>query len=788
MIDPHRGQVEHAHRRTAFEAQGCGFQGLDDAARRLGRSTPGAPGPGSRPSPDSPPFQGHAGHPAPGTDGDLAATVGQGVDGPIAVDLVEHGPHALVAGTTGAGKSEFLRGWLVTLAEALPPDRLRLVLFDFKGGSTFGPFARLPHTECVVTDLDAEASERVLDALAIELKRREAWLASAGLPDVDSASHLPDRPARLVVAVDEFRVLAEEVPHVLQRLVRIATVGRSLGLHLVLATQRPQGVISPDIRANVSLVVALRTASEHESVDVLGSPLAASLDPAVPGSAYLRIGGGPPLFVRFAPADDAGTTEADRLIGPRLSDAVEIPAPPGARRSFDDRLGAAARGRSRALPVLVPAPLPREPHRLRVSTPGPGILLGLQHDPGGPATALRWDPSDGTGLALVAGAPSELARVGGATLATALSSPALAARSIVLNGLGPGLGHGARNAPLALASSDDPAWAEEVMGAAEAESGGEPVLLWVLGLAAWLGDGATAAGLRREARLLALCQRPGVVPVLGGTRELAGSRWLLGCPTRIYLPCGAGEETTALWPRLSPSARLPGRGVILAPGRPELGTPVQLLVSAEADGPLPIGTRPAWSPPPSFVPGGSLSPPRVARASVTGAAVAWHPAGRAALVLGGPGSGRSAAARLLCASWDEPWAPWTPKGDPPPAHTWALVDDADTWSRDRSYELAERVRTGGKVIATALASSRVRLALAWFNDLDPLRDVVLLGPRSAAEAEAAGWRVAPDPTAPPGRAWLVPPGAAEAIRVQLAAPDSRDGSTQGTRPGTGEAR
>ncbi|WP_394160581.1 FtsK/SpoIIIE domain-containing protein [Galactobacter valiniphilus] len=779
IADPERGRLEHAHRRTGFAPEGCGFEGLDDAARRLARAAAAAAPPGPARSsaqggPSAAPSMrgtdtlglGEQGTDAPG----LGAVVGDGESGPLSLDLIEHGPHALVAGTTGAGKSDFLRGWFATLAENHPPERLRFVLFDFKGGSTFGPFARLPHTECVVTDLDAEASERVLEALAVEVKRREAWLASHGAPDLASASRLPGAPAHLIVAIDEFRVLAEEVPHVLQRLVRIATVGRSLGLHLVLSTQRPQGVISPDIRANVSLVVALRLASDHESSDVLGSTLASTIDPSLPGSAYVRLGGGSPRLVRFTAADGAGAGADDELLGPRLSDTLCLPSDPAASGSFEDRLAAAGRGRTRPARPLVPAPLPLAPIRLRVADPGRGLLLGLRQHAGGPPSALRWDPDARTGLALIAGMPSELGPVGAAMIAEALADRELARRSIILDGLGAhrGLGHG--HAPLAVATAADPAWADEVLAAAEASaSEPHPLLLWVLGLGAWLGDGAGAAGMRREARLLALCQRPGVVPILAGTRELAGSRWLLPCPTRIYLPRGAGEESTALWPRLTPTAAVPGRGALLGPGLPERGAPVQLVVADMAAG-APREDRAAlWQPPPAAVPAGSLTAPAVARASVSGEPTAWRPRGRAALVLGGPGSGRSSCARLLCEAWGEPWAQWAPGTAAPEPHLWALVDDADAWPRDPAYELAERVRSGGRVIATALASTRLHLTLPWFGDLDPLLDLVLLGPRSAAEAESCGWRVPVDSSAPPGRCWLVPEGRTEPIRAQLEA-------------------
>ncbi|MDR2254614.1 MAG: hypothetical protein LBE25_01180 [Arthrobacter sp.] len=820
LIDPHHDRVTHGSKRRAFLPEGCSLQGLDEAARRRARALRTADqGHGGRPEREPPP-------------GTLAATVGDTDRGTLSLDLVAHGPHALVAGTTGAGKSEFLRTWLLELVLAYPPRRLRLVLFDFKGGSTFAPFARLPHTECLVTDLDAAESERVLAALAVEVKRRERWLAAAGLADLAAAEHLEDAPAHLIVAVDEFRVLAEDVPEVLERLIRLATVGRSLGVHLVLSTQRPQGVISPEIRANVSLVIALRLASETESMDVIGVSAAAKLDPTAPGSAWVRIAGTEPQRARFAPAGSVPDPTPDRLIGPRLCDALPLPAPARPTPGLAERLSVAARRGARPEAPLVPAALPPAPLRIAVSTPERGVLLGLRQDAEGVCVPLRWEPDPRAGLALLAGTPLELGTVAPAALAQVLRDPLLAHRSVVLNGLssaGVPLSS-ARGTVLAWAEAEDPDWSDEVLAAAmETASTDHTLLLWVLGLSAWLADGTAAAALQREARLQALTRHPGVVPIIAGTRELAGSRWLSPCTSRIYLPHGAGDESLALWPRMAPCSPLTGRGVLLGAGHPDRGTIVQMLVAPPARLPLrrkrsavaapdgntlrvpragredaPRAQLPSslWVPPPRLVhrrdlrpgvvaPGGTgtlgaegpaadATTPGVGRsavgvASVSRAAVSWRPRGKAAIILGGPGSGRSSAAALLAYAWGERTAQWVAGGNEPPPETWAVVDDADTWTREESYRLTERLRSGGRVLATALASPRTAMLLPWLMDLDPLHDVVLLGPRTAAEAEGWTHRVPPDPTAPPGRAWLTPAGAVHPVRVQLlAAPGGED--------------
>ena len=143
-------------------------------------------------------------------------------EGAVRADLVSDGPHALVAGTTGSGKSELLIAWLFQLALDLPPSRLALILVDYKGGAAFGPLADLPHTAGVLTDLDPAATARALASLEAEVQRRERLLARAGAKDVTALSSTMgpakgstrgstssvQAPPRLVVVVDEFATLA----------------------------------------------------------------------------------------------------------------------------------------------------------------------------------------------------------------------------------------------------------------------------------------------------------------------------------------------------------------------------------------------------------------------------------------------------------------------------------------------------------------------------------------------------------------------------------------------------
>jgi S-DNA-T family DNA segregation ATPase FtsK/SpoIIIE len=224
------------------------------------------------------------------------AVIGVSLDGPFTIDLRRDGPHGLVAGTTGAGKSELLQSLVASLAVANRPDGMTFVLVDYKGGAAFKDCVDLPHTVGMVTDLDTHLVERALVSLGAELSRREHLLARAGAKDIEdyvdlqgTRSGLPDMP-RLLIVIDEFASLARELPDFVTGLVNIAQRGRSLGIHLVLATQRPSGVVSPEIRANTNLRIALRVTDGSESSDVIDAPDAAQISKATPGRAYVRLG------------------------------------------------------------------------------------------------------------------------------------------------------------------------------------------------------------------------------------------------------------------------------------------------------------------------------------------------------------------------------------------------------------------------------------------------------------------------------------------------------------------
>ncbi len=224
------------------------------------------------------------------------AVVGVSLDGPFAIDLVRDGPHGLIAGTTGSGKSELLQTLVASLAVVNRPDGLNFVLVDYKGGAAFKDCVRLPHTVGMVTDLDAHLVERALTSLGAELTRRERLLAGAGAKDLeDYLDLIPRQPRlsslpRLLIVIDEFASMARELPDFVTGLVNIAQRGRSLGIHLLLATQRPSGVVSAEIRANTNLRVALRVPDSADSSDVIDAQDAARIPASAPGRAYVRLG------------------------------------------------------------------------------------------------------------------------------------------------------------------------------------------------------------------------------------------------------------------------------------------------------------------------------------------------------------------------------------------------------------------------------------------------------------------------------------------------------------------
>ncbi|WP_229116856.1 FtsK/SpoIIIE domain-containing protein [Actinomyces bovis] len=264
------------------------------------------------------------------------AVIGEDSEGLFQVDVRADGPHALVAGTTGSGKSELLQTLIASLCIENTPEHMTFVLVDYKGGAAFKDCALLPHTVGMVTDLDGHLTSRALDSLGAELRRREHMLANADAKDIEdytAAMQPGDEPMpRLMLVIDEFAALVSELPDFVTGLVDIARRGRSLGVHLVLATQRPAGVVSAEIKSNTNLRIALRVTDESDSQDVVESNASAYIPPSIPGRAHARLGHG--RLLQFQAARVGGRPHgAVRTSEPQIEDLnlrdLSWPAPVG---------------------------------------------------------------------------------------------------------------------------------------------------------------------------------------------------------------------------------------------------------------------------------------------------------------------------------------------------------------------------------------------------------------------------------------------------------------------------
>ncbi len=267
----------------------------------------------------------HARWIAGGIDPNPLALIGTGPTGTMAVDIVRDGPHGLLAGTTGAGKSEFLRSFVASVAATTSPDHVNFVLIDYKGGGAFDVCAELPHTVAVVTDLDEHLGERALRSLQAELKYREKLFRAAEVHDVGAYRATGRTLPRLLVIVDEFATLAAELPDFLGALVDIAQRGRSLGIHMILATQRPAGVLDNKIRANTNLRISLRVQDENDSMDVIGIDAAAKLARDDVGRGFIRLGAAE--VTAFQAAYVGGHSRSDDQLSATTTPFLLVPPP-----------------------------------------------------------------------------------------------------------------------------------------------------------------------------------------------------------------------------------------------------------------------------------------------------------------------------------------------------------------------------------------------------------------------------------------------------------------------------
>lgn len=237
----------------------------------------------------------------------LAVPVGVAANGdPFMLDLHEkiHGPHGLVAGMTGSGKSEFVITYLLSIAVNFHPDEVAFILIDYKGGGLAGAFdndrVRLPHVAGTITNLDGAAIDRSLVSIQSELRRRQAVfneardIANEGTMDIYKyqqlyrAGTVSEPVPHLLIVSDEFAELKQQQPDFMDQLISTARIGRSLGVHLILATQKPNGVVNDQIRSNAKFKVCLKVQDRADSLDMINKPDAASL--VETGRFYLQVG------------------------------------------------------------------------------------------------------------------------------------------------------------------------------------------------------------------------------------------------------------------------------------------------------------------------------------------------------------------------------------------------------------------------------------------------------------------------------------------------------------------
>lgn len=248
----------------------------------------------------------------------LDASIGVAATGPFSISLREDGPHALVGGTTRSGKSELLQGLIAALAAQHPPSRFTFLVVGYKGSADYRECMKLPHAVGLVTDLDGHLVQRALRSLRAELRWRERVIDEAGVKNLTQMEAERDSaPPSLLIVVDEFAELAKDVPEFVDGVISIAAKGAGLGIHLILATQRPAGVINDRIRANTNLRIALRFIDFPDSRDVIDSPAAAQ--PGLPpGRAFAKVG--PGALTEFQSAFGGARSSGGGSNGPAVSD------------------------------------------------------------------------------------------------------------------------------------------------------------------------------------------------------------------------------------------------------------------------------------------------------------------------------------------------------------------------------------------------------------------------------------------------------------------------------------
>ena len=246
----------------------------------------------------------------------MAAPLGVSKSGIVELDLHDkaHGPHGLVAGTTGSGKSEILQTYILSMATLFHPYEVGFVIIDFKGGGMVNQFKDLPHLMGAITNIDGKEINRSLKSIKAELQKRQRYFAEADVNHIDKyikkykAGEVSEPLPHLIVIVDEFAELKAEQPEFMKELISAARIGRSLGVHLILATQKPSGQVNEQIWSNSRFKLCLKVQDQQDSNEVLKSPLAAEIKE--PGRAYLQVGNNE-IFELFQSAYSGAPEKAD---------------------------------------------------------------------------------------------------------------------------------------------------------------------------------------------------------------------------------------------------------------------------------------------------------------------------------------------------------------------------------------------------------------------------------------------------------------------------------------------
>jgi len=324
--------------------------------------------------------------------------IGQTANGvPVHLDLREHhhGPHGIIAGATGAGKSELLQGIIAAVAVTHASDRAQFLLIDFKGGASLRVFKELPHTVGLVTDLQGSLAERAITAIKSEIRRRKELLNSVDVKDIADYRGLPQPPeplANLLIVIDEFDEMVKEQPDFVTELIRVVKQGRSLGVHLLLATQQPGRSVKDEIKTQLQYFVALRLGSADDSREMLQRPDAFFLPTDIPGRAYFRVGTELTLFQtgrisgpyrpQSAQADQGAVFEIDATgTWQPLSTPQQAASTDAERTDLDvvvEQLVAAGESYLATRPAIWQPPLPRRLTLAQVLPPD--VVEAIQHE------------------------------------------------------------------------------------------------------------------------------------------------------------------------------------------------------------------------------------------------------------------------------------------------------------------------------------------------------------------------------------------------------------------------